>query len=142
MPRINTDNLTRCVETLDTALVGLRGEDPGSQMYNVFRGASMNEFQVVLDLTASLLRRRLRPYFATSRQVNELTFRRVFREAAKVGLISTEECQRWLGYRERRNVMAHRYGREFAQHALEVLPSLVEDGRRIADVIGAETDEE
>ena len=141
MPRINTDNLTRCVETLEAALGGLRGEEPGSQMYNVFRGACVNEFQVILELTASLLRRRLRPYFATVSQVNELTFGRLFREAAKAGLISLNECRRWLGYRERRNVMAHRYGREFAEQALEVLPSLVEDGRRIAEVIGAETDE-
>ena len=141
MPRINTDNLTRCVDTLEAALGGLRGEEPGSRMYNVFRGACMNEFQVILELTASLLRRRLRPYFATLSQVNELTFPGVFREAARTGLISTDECRRWLGYRDRRNVMAHRYGGEFAEQALEVLPSLVEDGRRIAEVIGAETDE-
>ena len=135
MPRINTDNLTRCVDTLEAALGGLQREEPGSQMYNVFRGACMNEFQVILELTASLLRRRLRPYFATVSQVNELTFRRVFREVAKAGLISVDECRRWLGYRE------HRYGGEFAEQALEVLPSLVQDGRRIAEVIGAETDE-
>ena len=110
-------------------------------MYNVFRGACMNEFQVILDLTASLLRRRLRPYFATASQVNGLTFPGVFREAARRGLISTDECRRWLVYRERCNVMAHRYGSEFAEQALEVLPSLVADARRIAEVIGAETDE-
>ena len=34
-----------------------------------------------------------------------------------------------------------RHGSEFAEQALDVLPSLVEDGRRIAEVIGAETDE-
>ena len=39
-----------------------------------------------------------------------------------------------FGIRERRNVMAHRYGREFAEQALEVLLSLVEDGRCIASI--------
>ena len=74
MPRINTDNLTRSVDTLELALEGLREQVPGELMYDVFRGACMNEFQVVLELTASLLRRRLRPYFATFRQVSGLTF--------------------------------------------------------------------
>ena len=39
------------------------------------------------------------------------------------------------------NTIAHRYGREFAEQALTVLPALIEDARRIAEVIGAETDE-
>lgn len=101
----------------------------------------MNEFQVVLDLTESLLRRRLRPYFATIRQVNDLTFRQVFREAARLHLISLDECRRWLDYRDHRNRIAHRYGREFAEQALTALPPMIEDARRIAEVIGAETDE-
>ena len=141
MPRINTDNLTRSVDTLELALKGLREQEPGELMYDVYRGACMNEFQVVLELTASLLRRRLRPYFATVRQVGDLTFRQVFREAARLHLISLEECSGWLDYRDHRNTIAHRYGREFAEQALTVLPSLIEDSRRIAEMIGAETDE-
>ena len=141
MPRINTDNLIQTVTTLELAVEGLRGQESGEPMYNVYRGACMNEFQVVLDLTASLLRRRLRPYFATIRQVNDLTFRQVFREAARLHLISLDECRRWLDYRDHRNRIAHRYGREFAEQALTALPPMIEDARRIAEVIGAETDE-
>ena len=141
MPIINTDNLTRSVNTLELALEGLRGQEPGELMYGVYRGACMNEFQVVIELTASLLRRRLRPYFATVRQVSDLTFGQVFREAARLHLISLDECRRWLNYRDYRNTIAHRYGREFAEQALTVLPALIEDARRIAEVIGAETDE-
>ena len=141
MPRINTDNLTLTIETLEAALEGLREQEPGTPMYNVFRGACMNEFQVLLELTASLLRRRLSPYFATARQVNDLTFGQVFRAAARLHIISLGECARWLGYRDHRNVIAHRYGREFAEQALTVLPPLIEDARRIAVAIGAETDE-
>ena len=89
----------------------------------------MNEFQVVIELTASLLRRRLRPYFATVRQVSDLTFGQVFREAARLHLISLDECRRWLNYRD------------LAEEALTVLPPLIEDARRIAEVIGATTDE-
>ena len=141
MPRINTDNLIQTVSTLELALEGLREQEPGEPMYNVYRGACMNEFQVVLELVASLLRRRLRPYFATIRQVNDFTFGQVFREAARLHLISLDECRRWLSYRDHRNRIAHRYGREFAEQALTALPPLIEDARRIAEVIGVETDE-
>ena len=141
MPRINTDNLTRSVNTLQLALEGLREQEPGELIYDVYRGACMNEFQVVIELTASLLRRRLRPYFATVRQVSDLTFGQVFREAARLHLISLDECRRWLNYRDHRNMITHRCDREFAEEALTVLPPLIEDARRIAEMIGAETDE-
>ncbi len=140
MPRINTDNLTQTITTLELALEGLREQEPGEPMYNVYRSTCMNEFQVALELTASMLRRRLRPYFATIRQVNDLTFGQVFREAARLHLISLDECRRWLDYRDHRNRIAHRYGREFAEQALTAPPLLIEDARRIILVIGAETD--
>ena len=111
-------------------------------MHNVFRDACLYQLQTILEQTAKLLRRRIRRYFATVNQVNELTFGRVFREAQKAGLLSLDECSRWLDYRERHYVMVHRHGSEFAEQALEVLPSLVRDARSIAEVIGAETDTE
>ena len=142
MPSIDTDNLTRCVQTLETALGGLERETPGSPMHNVFRGACQYEFQAILEITASLLRRRIRRYFATVNQVNELTFAGALREAQMAGLLSMDESGRWLDYRERHYAMAHRHGTDFAEQALEVLPSLVRDARNIAEVIGAETDTE
>ena len=82
----------------------------------------MNEFQVAPELTASLLRRRLRPYFATIMQVNDFTFGQVFREAARLRLISLDERHRWLSYRDHRSRIAHRYGREFEEQSLTALP--------------------
>ena len=141
MPRINTDSITRSVNTLELALECLHEQEPGEVMYSVYRSACINEFQVIMKLTDSLLRRRLRPYFVMVSHVNELTLGRVFRESARRNLISVEECQRWLGYRDHRDAIVHRCGGESAECALAVLPSLVKDGRRIASVIGAETDE-
>ena len=141
MPRINTDNLTRSVNTLQLALEGLREQEPGELIYDVYRSACLNEFQVVIELTATLLRRRIKPYFATVRQLNDLTFGQVFREATRLHLISLDECHRWLNYRDHHDTIAHRYGREFAKDALTVLLPLIEDARRIVEVIGAETDE-
>ena len=141
MPRINTDSLTRSIDTLELALECLREQEPDEIMFNVYRGACRYEFQVVLGITSSLLRRRLRPYFVTVSQVDGMTFGRLFREAARLHLISLDECRRWLSYRDHHNTAAHRYGREFAEQALTALPPVVDDARRIAEVIGAGTDE-
>ena len=138
MPRISTDNLTGCVNTLELALEGLREQEPSELLYDVYSGACLNEFRVVIELTATLLRRRIRPYFATVRQVNDLTFGQVFLEATRLHLISLDECHRWLNYRDHHDTIAHRYGREFAEEALTVLPPLIEDARRIAVVIGVQ----
>ena len=141
MPRINTDSLTRSIDTLELALECLREQKPDEIMFNVYRGACRYEFQAVLGITSSLLRRRLRPYFVAVSQVDGMTFGRVFREAARLHLISLDECRRWLNYRDHQNRTAHRYGREFAEQELTVLSPLIRDARRIAEVIGAETDE-
>lgn len=141
MPRINTDSLARSIDTLELALECLREHKPDEIMFKVYRGACRYEFQVVLGLTSSLLRRRLRPYFAAVSQVDGMTLGRVFREAARLHLISLDECSRWLNYRDHQNRITHCYSREFAKQALTVLPFIVEDARRIAAVIGAETDE-
>ena len=141
MPRINTDSLTRSIGTLELALECLREQKPDEIMLNVYRGACRYESQVVLGLTSSLLRRRLRPYFAAVSQVDEMIPGRVFREAARLHLISVDECSRWLNYGDHQNRIAHRYGREFAEQAITVLSPLIKDARRIAEVIGAETDD-
>ena len=91
MPTIDTSNLTRGVDTLEAAFGGLQQEEPGTPMHNVFRDACLYQFQIILEHTASLLRRRIRRYFATVNQVNELTYGEVFREAEKAGLISRDE---------------------------------------------------
>ncbi len=141
MPRIDTDSLTRSIDTLELALECLREQKPDEIMFNVYRGACRYEFQVMLGLISSLLRRRLRPYFAAASRVDGMTFGRIFREAARLHLISLDECRRWLNYRDHQNRIAQRYGREFAEQTLTALSPIVEDARRIAEVIGAETDE-
>lgn len=77
-----------------------------------------------------MLKKRLRPYFASNRQADRLNFRDVFRDAAKHGLIATDSCERWLEYRDRRN--------DTAQQTLELLPKFIADAKALANIIGAD----
>ena len=80
---INADFLIRCINTLESAFEQLQQREPGDTFYEIFRAASVKEFEIVLEQSGSLLKKRLRPYFASNRQADRLTFKDVFRHAAK-----------------------------------------------------------
>ena len=132
---IQTEHLERCIQALDQARDWLRKAKPGEPAYAVGRAACVKEFEVALELSGKLLKRRLRPFFAGDRQADRLSFKDVFRHAAKHGLISVDACERWLEYRDARNVAAHDYGQEFATDAVRMLPEFISDARDLAEAI-------
>ena len=95
----------------------------------------------MLEQSGSLLKKRLKPYFASNRQADRLTFKNAFRHAAKHDLITVEACERWLAYRDNRNDTAHDYGEEFAETTLKLLPSFITDARDLARIIAADDDD-
>ncbi len=138
---INTDFLNRCIQTLDAAYAQLQQQEADSLAYEIMRAACSKEFELVVEQSGSLLQKRLRPYFASNRQADQLTFKDRFRHAAKHGLISVESCERWLVYRDNRNDTAHRYGAGFAEATLKLLPSFIADARELAQVIAEVSDD-
>ncbi len=138
---INTDFLTRCIDTLKSAFEQLQQRGPEDVYYDIFRAASVKEFEIVLEQSGSLLKKRLRPYFASNRQADRLTFKNVFRHAVKHGLISVEACERWMAYRANRNDTAHDYGEGFAEATLKLLPNFITDARELASVIAEGADD-
>lgn len=138
---INTDFLVRCINTLESAFEHLQQREPTDELYDIFRAASVKEFEIVLEQSGSLLKKRLKPYFASNRQADRLTFKNAFRHAAKHDLITVEACERWFAYRDNRNDTAHDYGEEFAETTLKLLPSFITDARDLARIIAEATDD-
>lgn len=132
---INTVFLNRCIDTLDASFNQLQSHEPTHAFYDIFRAASVEEFELVLELSGSLLKKRLRPYLASNRQADRLTFKNAFRYAAKHGLISVDACERWLSYRDNRNSTAHDYGEAFAETTLKLLPDFIVDARELAKFV-------
>ena len=132
---INTDFIVRCISSLEAAFEQLQQRNPDDTFHDIFRAASVKEFELVLEQSGSLLKKRLRPYFASNKQADELTFKDAFRYAAKHDLISVETCERWLIYRDNRNDTAHDYGEEFAETTLKLLPDFIKDAKDLASVI-------
>ena len=137
---LNTDHLRRCIDALEEASGALRTTAPDDVLYDVFRAACVKEFELILEQGGRLLRKSLRAWFASNRQVDELTFKDVFRHAAKHGLLPADACERWLEYRDNRNETAHGYGEQFAEATLRLLPTFISDARALVDVIEAAND--
>lgn len=133
---LNTEHLNRCIRTLESALSLLNKSDPDSVDYEIYRNASVKGFELALETSGKLLRKALKPYFATSEAVDRLAFKDIFRHAAKHGLLNVEEVERWLGYRDNRNTTAHDYGKGFAEETLALLPDFVVDAKRLQEVLG------
>ncbi len=138
---INTDFLIRCINTLEAAFEQLQQRELSDTFYDIFRAASVKEFEIVLEQSGSLLKKRLRPYFASNRQADKLTFKNAFRHAAKHDLISVDVCERWFAYRDNRNDTAHDYGEAFAETTLKLLPEFITDARDLARIISEGADD-
>ena len=108
---IDTTFLRRCIASLDRAVEGIeRHEVDDDVMYDIYRAACVKEFELVLEQSGKLLRKRLAAWFASNRQADRLHFKDLFCNAARHDLIAPDAVERWLRYRDNRNYTAHDYG--------------------------------
>ena len=139
--KVNTEYLDRCIRTLERAFELLQQSDPGDFTCDIYRAAAVKEFELVLAHSGSLLKKRIAGYFASNRAADRLTFKDVFRHAAKHTRITPEACERWCEYRDSRNDTAHRYGEGYAEATLELLPRFIPDAKALSLVIAEEWDD-
>ena len=138
---IDTTFLRRCIASLERAVEGIeRHEVDDDVMYDIYRAACVKEFELVLEQSGKLLRKRLAAWFASNRQADRLHFKDLFRHAARHDLISPDAVERWLRYRDNRNDTAHDYGENFAEATLKLLPNFIGDARALADIIDRAND--
>lgn len=137
---LNTDYFLKCIVTLEHAYVALEKESSGSVIYDIYRAACIKEFELILEQTGKLFRKVLKRYFSSSKQVDQLSFKDVFRYAGKFQLLTLEEVERWLLYRDNRNDRAHDYGEGFAEETLKLLPKFIQDAYHANDVLNAVDD--
>jgi nucleotidyltransferase substrate binding protein (TIGR01987 family) len=140
--RINLDYLNRCIATLENAYRHLQNEDPHDILYDIYRAACVKEFELVLEQSGKLLKKRISVYFASNRAVDKLSFKEIFRQAVMHTLIDIDTSERWLAYRDNRNNTAHDYGEEFAEVTLKLLPQFIIDAKALSLAIAeSQTDD-
>lgn len=131
MNTINTDHFARCINTLDRAFKTIQTLSKDDDLYDIYRAACIKEFELILEQAGKLLKKKIKPFFANPKQVDELHFKDVFRQAAKYGLIEVEASERWFDYRDHRNDTAHDYGAALADQTLALLAQFIRDAQHI-----------
>lgn len=135
MDKINTEYLEKCIETLEKAYTLLKKSEEGSIDYEMFRNSLVKGFEMTLEQSGKLLRKKLTPYFATKKAVDQLNFKDLFRHALKHSILTEDEVERWFKYRDNRNNTAHDYGRSFAEETLSLMDDFIKDAYRMKEVI-------
>ncbi len=129
--RTRLDRLDACLDALDDA------DDADDGLPRRLAGEVCAEyFEVALEQSGKLFRKSLRRWFASNRQADRLTFREVFRRAAKHGLIDIEAAERWLGYRDAVDGLVDRENDDrFDAAAIDLLRAFLADARALVDTI-------
>ena len=135
MSTLDASLLSRCTKALAQGLELLQASEPESVPYEMYRSACVKEFEIITEQAGKLLKKALRPYYASTRQADTLPYKDIFRAAAQFGLLSVAEAERWLVYRDSRNATAHDYGAGFAETTLALLPQFATDAASLVQAI-------
>jgi len=135
---INTEYLERCIKTLEKSYTCIKTVQEGSIDYEMYRNSLVKSFEMTLEQSGKLLKKKLVPYFATKKSVDVLAFKDIFRQANKHFLLSEDEVNRWFKYRDNRNNTAHDYGQTFAEETLLLINDFLKDVHHLKEVIDSE----
>ncbi len=135
MSEINTEYLNKCLLTLKKSYELLKQSEESSIEFEMYRNSLIKGFEMTIEQSAKLLRKKLTPYFSSKKAVDALTFKDLFRYAAKHSLLNAEEVERWFKYRDNRNSTAHDYGEQFAKDTLVLIDDFVQDTQNLIKVI-------
>lgn len=132
---LNTEYLEKDIAILEKSYTCIKSVEEGSIDYEMYRNSLVKSFEMTLEQSRKLLRKKLADYFASKKAVDELTFKNLFREAHKHSLLNQEEVSRWFKYRDNRNNTAHDYGKAFAEETLLLIDDFLKDVKHLKEVI-------
>jgi uncharacterized protein YutE (UPF0331/DUF86 family) len=135
MSLIDTQYLQHHIRTLEKAHELLQKHTEDTIEFHMYRSACIKEFEIIVEQSGKLLRKCLLPYFANSKSVDQLFYKDVFKQCVLRSILTTDLCERFLEYRDSRNLTAHDYGSNLANELLEILPNFITDAWQIIAAI-------
>lgn len=135
METISTEYLEKCINTLEQSYVLLMKAEEDSIEYEIYRNSLIKGFEMTLEQSGKLLRKKLEPYFSSKRELDKVNFKDLFRHAARHSLLNSNEVERWFKYRDNRNNTAHDYGQQFAEETLSLINSFMDDAKNLKKMI-------
>ncbi|MCC8015102.1 MAG: nucleotidyltransferase substrate binding protein [Eubacterium sp.] len=123
------------LNTLERSYDMLKLTDEDTIDYELYRNSLVKSFEMTLEQSGKLLRKKIAPYLVSKKAADSLTFKEIFRHAHKYSLLTEEETLRWMNYRDNRNSTAHDYGQEFADETLTLIDDFLKDAEHLKEVI-------
>lgn len=135
MSELSTEYLEKCLETLEKSYEVIKATDKDTTEYEVCRNSLIKAFEITLEQSGKLLKKKITPYFATKKELDRLQFKEIFRYAFERSLISEEVVKRWFKYRDNRNNTVHDYGQNFAEETLAIIKLFIDDVKQLVRII-------
>ncbi|MDC7238942.1 MAG: nucleotidyltransferase substrate binding protein [Spirochaetales bacterium] len=134
---LNTDHLEKVLNTLERSLNALGQVNAADNEldYDMYRYSAVKSFELAMETSAKLLRKTIEPWMASKKAAWALTYKDLFRQAIRHGLLEPEDGEKWFAYRDNRNNTAHDYGEHFAEDSLALLHGFIKDARKLIQVI-------
>ena len=132
---ISTEYLGRCLNSLRKAYLLLKETKEGSDNYEICRDSIVKKFEIILEQSGKLLKKKLVPYFPSKQKLDTLTFKEIFRQAHKFSLLNEEETERWLKYRDSRNTTVHDYEQALAEETFLLMDDFLKDAEHLKQII-------
>ena len=134
---ISTEYLSRCIQTLEKSYTEFLKQDEAIDpiAYDIYRNSVVKAFEMTIEQSGKLMRKVLKPYFATHKQVYALTYKQIFKMALQHGLLEQDLVERWFTYRDNRNATACDYGVFFATKTVLLIEQFILDAKVVRDVI-------
>ena len=120
---------------MELALETLQRYRTGERVNDRFRSSVVRFFALVVDHFGNVLGRLLALCSASADETGAPEFEVAFRNAARLGLISGETCERWFEYRDISREMASLDGEVFAETVLSTFPGSMGEARELVEVI-------
>ena len=135
MSEINTEYLKKCIDVLEKSYLMLQKTDKDTIDYELYRNSLVKSFEMTLEQSGKLLRKKILPYMSSKKSADMLSFKDVFRQAHKCSLLSEEETVRWMKYRDNRNQTAYDYGQAFAEQTLVLMNDFILDAKKLKGIL-------
>ena len=133
--QISTTHLERCLQTLTASLEALQASEPESIEFEIYRNAVIKGFELSLEVCGKLLRRALKAYGGSPKEVDELVYKEVLRRCAKQAILEPALTEKIWVYSTKRQSVADDDYIPFVQEILPLLPQFITEMSRISTLL-------
>lgn len=129
------DFYLECIQTFELAFEQLTRAGESSLEFDMFRDASLQEFDTIMEHTGKILRKMLLQFVHSRAVLKSLPYKDIYRKSGQYGLIGVEQIEQWLLFHENRCTPGTEVGERFVQETLPLFTQIRAEAYKILSLI-------